>query len=312
VVALALGLGLPPSAGASFHLNTVSEVFPSATPSQQFVELRDPAAEPFPAPDDYWLALYDGAGNFQAKQQLPSAEYRNSTAPYLVAASAPFDRQLAFTLPTSAGQLCFFKGDPAVPGAFRVNCLGYGNISMPLGDTGPLPPAGESLQRLTCGQVGVAAPTRDATNAACPFGTGGGGAGGGGGGAGGGGAGGGGAGGGGGIDDQSPTVKLKASKRQDVDRLAVFVRSGEDGRVTVQASVAVPAGAARTLRFKTVRKSLRAGVRKKLRLRMKRSRKRAVKRALARGRRLRAKIKITVKDGAGNRTVKRVRVRLKD
>jgi hypothetical protein len=298
--AFALALALPASAAASFHLNTVNEVFPSSTVSQQYVEMKDPIPEPFP--DDigpYYLALYDGAGGFVAKQTLnPDDGFRNSTAPFLVAASAPRDAALTFSLPASGGQLCFYRGDPQAAGQ-RVNCLGYGSISMPLGDTGPLPPAGQSLQRLTCGQVGVAAPTRDAANAACPSGAGGGGTGGGG-------------GGGGSVDDQKPTVKLKASKRQDVDKLAVFVRSNEDGRVTGQASVAVPAGAARTLRFKTVRKSLRAGVRKKLRLRMKRSRKRAVKRALARGRRLRAKIKITVKDTAGNRTVKRVRVRLRD
>ena len=53
-------------------------------------------------------------------------------------------------------------------------------------------------------------------------------------------------------------------------------------------------------------------MRKKLRLRLKRSRKRTVKRALERGRLLRAKLKITVKDAAGNKTVKRARVRLRD
>jgi hypothetical protein len=287
---LALALAAP--AGATYHLNRINEVFPSANATQQFVELKDPVGEPFPPPDDYWLALYNGAGVFQHKQKLPSAEYRNSTAPYLVGASPPFDEQLAFALPTSSGQLCFYKGDPQGVGAQRVNCLGYGSISMPLGDTGPLPPAGQSLQRLACGDIGAATPTRDAENAACPSG--------------------GGGGGGGGGDATDPVVRLKARKRQDVDRLAVVVRSNENATVTVRASVSVPAGAARTLRFKTVKKSLTAGVRKKLRLRLKRSRKRAVKRALARGRRLRAKVKITVKDKAGNATVKRLRIRLKD
>ena len=90
------------------------------------------------------------------------------------------------------------------------------------------------------------------------------------------------------------------------------MKSGEAATVTVRASVSVPAGAARTLRFKTVKRSLRAGVRKKIRLKLKRSAKRAAKRAIARGRHLKAKIKITVKDKAGNTTVKRLKVRLKN
>src|SRR4051812_19904175 len=292
LVASALALGLPSSAAATYHLNTVNEVFPSATTSQQFVELKDPQPEPFPdAIGPYYLALYNGAGGFIAKQTLnPDDGFRNSTAPFLVGASPPRDAPLSFVLPAGSAQLCFYRGDPQGAGQ-RVNCLGYGSISMPLGDTGSLPPAGQSLQRLACGDIGAAAPTRDAENAACPSGAGGGG--------------------GGGADHIDPAVKLKASKRQDVDKLAVVVRSNEAAKVTVQASVSVPAGAARTLRFKTVKKSLRAGIRKKLRLRLKRSRERAVKRALAKGRRMRAKIKITVKDKAGNTTVKRARVRLR-
>src|SRR3954470_11848469 len=131
LVASVLALGLPASAAASFHLNTVNEVFPSATASQQFVELKDPAGEPFPG-DNYWLALFDGAGNFQSEEKIPAAGLRNTTAPYLIAASAPADQHLSFPLPASSGQLCFYNGDPAFPGSIRVNCLGYGNISMPL------------------------------------------------------------------------------------------------------------------------------------------------------------------------------------
>src|SRR3954454_18887637 len=197
LVASALALGLPASAAASYHLNTVNEVFPSATASQQFVELKDPQPEPFPdAIGPYYLALYNGAGGFLAKQTLnPDDGFRDSTAPFLVGASAPRDAPLSFVLPGGSGQLCFYRGDPQAAGQ-RVDCLGYGSISMPLGDTGPLPPAGKSLQRLACGDVGVAAPTRDTENAACPSG------------------GGGGGGGGGGSGDQTdPRVKLKASKR---------------------------------------------------------------------------------------------------
>src|SRR3954453_20194123 len=203
LVASALALALPASAAASFHLNTVNEVLPPGTASQQFVELKDPAGEPFPdAFGPYYLALFNGAGGFVAKQTLnPDDGFRNSTAPFLVAAAAPRDAALGFTLPAGSGQLCFYRGDPQAAGQ-RVNCLGYGSISMPLGDTGPLPPAGKSLQRLACGDVGVAAPTRDTENAACPSG------------------GGGGGGGGGSSGDQTdPGGELKASRRR---ALAMF------------------------------------------------------------------------------------------
>src|SRR3954468_4157607 len=100
VLGLALGLTLAAASPAwgTYHLNLVNEVFPSATTSQQFVELKDPVGEPFPPPDDYWLALYDGAGVLKQKQKLPSGEYRNSTRPYLVGATTPYDEHLAFAL----------------------------------------------------------------------------------------------------------------------------------------------------------------------------------------------------------------------
>jgi hypothetical protein len=277
-------------AQASYHLLRVNELFPSATGSQQFVELKDSEAEPFPPIAPYYLALHNGAGGFIAKQRLnPDDGFRMSTAPFLLGASMPYDAKLSFMLPARTGQVCYYLGDPQAGGA-RINCLGYGSVTMPLGQTGPTPPAGQSLQRLGCGGVGAAAPTRDAENAACPSY---------------------GGGGGGGSDTKVPGVRLKAGKRQDVDKLAVVVRSSEDATATVRASVSVPAGAARTLRFKTVTKALRAGARKKIALRLNRSSKRAVKRALARGRRLRANIKITVRDKAGNTTVKRLKIRLK-
>lgn len=280
-------------AHASYHLLRVNEVFPPVTASQQFVELKDSVPEPFPPLAPYYLALYNGAGGFIAKQTLnPDDGFRMSTAPFLLGASMPYDAKLNFTLPAGTGQVCYYLGDPQAGGG-RINCLGYGNVTMPLGDTGPTPPAGQSLQRLACGVIGTAAPTRDAENASCPSY-------------------GGGGGGGGSSDTRAPSVRIKAGKRQDVDKLAIVVRSSENATATLRASVAVPAGAARTLRFKTVKTSLRAGARKKVRLRLKRSSKRAVKRALAHGRRLRATVKITVADRAGNTTVKRLKIRLKD
>src|SRR4051794_5182365 len=123
-VALALALAAPASAAASYHLNTVNEVFPAATASQQFVEMKDPVGEPFPdAIGPYYLALYNGAGGFIAKQTLnPDDGFRNSTAPFLLGASAPRDAPLEWPLPAGSGQLCFYRGDPQAAGQ-RVNCL---------------------------------------------------------------------------------------------------------------------------------------------------------------------------------------------
>jgi hypothetical protein len=288
---VALG-ALAPAAWAPDHLMLVNEVFPSSTGSQQFVELKDPSAEPYPFPP-YILALHGPDGSLIRQQTLTGDGYKNTTAPYLIANSTPRDQELTVDpLPADGGQLCFYRGGAVTP-SNRINCLGYGNVTMPLGDTGPLPPAGQSLQRLDCGTIGPAVPTRDAENAACSSG----------------GGGGGGGGGGSGSDDRPPAVRLRVRKRQDVDKVAIVVRSDEPGKVTVRASVRV---GRRTVRFKTVKRALSAGVRKKLRLRLARKAKRRVKRSLARGRSLRAKVKITVADAAGNATVKRARIRLRD
>jgi hypothetical protein len=290
-----VGVFTPPASAAD-HLMQVSEVYPAPTLSQQFVELRDPVSEPFPF-GPYILALHDGNGALIAQQMVNANGFRNSTAPWLIARSTPRDEALTVDpLPASGAQLCFYRSGTVSPGT-RINCLGYGNINTPLGGTGPAPSAGQSVQRLDCGNIGVAGPTRDADNAACSSG--------------GGGGGGGGGGAGGGSDATDPTVRLRARRRQDVDRLAIVVRSNERSTVTVRASVSVP-GAARTLRFRTVKRSLAPNRRRRIRLRLSRSRKRAVKRALRRGRRLRARIRITVRDRAGNSTVRRLRIRLTD
>jgi hypothetical protein len=129
------------------------------------------------------------------------------------------------------------------------------------------------------------------------------------------GAGGGGGGTGGGAPGArrtGPHEKLTYKRTQDVDRLMLFVRSDETARLTVSASVSVPAGASRTLRFKAVKKTLKAGKRTKIRLRLSAKRKRAVKRALHRGRQLKANVKLTATDAAGKRQVKRAKIRLTD
>jgi hypothetical protein len=117
---------------------------------------------------------------------------------------------------------------------------------------------------------------------------------------------------GGGAPGGGPNEKLSYKRTQDIDNLFVYVRSDKDASLKTSASVAVPAGAARTLAFKTVRKALKAGKRTKIRFRLAAKRKAAVKRALRRGRRLKARIKLTATDAAGKRQVRRATIRLKN
>jgi hypothetical protein len=274
------------------HRMLANEIFPSATTAQQFVELKDTAQEPFPA-SSYTITVHDGAGNTLGSQGFsPPYGFANSTQPYTVARSGTRDGALTVTLPAGTGQVCFNRGS-GYPGFSPgpINCLAYGNVTSPVAgaDVGPSPPAGRSVQRgLTTGSVCTGTPTRDAENACGP---------------------GGGGGGGGAGDTADPRQRIRVRRRQDVDRVTLFVRSNEDVTLTVRASVALP-GASRTLRFRTVRRRLRANVRRRIRLRLTRRRARAVKRALRRGRRLRARVRLTAKDAAGNTSVKRVRIRL--
>jgi hypothetical protein len=291
VLTAALFGAIAAPAYAPDHRMLANEIFPSATTSQQFVELKDTAQEPFPAAS-YTLSVHDGAGTMLGSQTFsPPYGFQNSTQPYTVARSGSRDGALTVTLPPGTGQVCFNRGS-GYPGfsAGPINCLGYGIVTNPVAgaDVGPSPPAGRSVQRgQTTGSVCTGTPTRDAENAC----------------------GAGGGGGGGGSDTTDPRQRVRVKRRQDVDRVRLFVRSNEDATLTVRAGVSVP-GASRILRFRTVRRKLKANVRRRIRLRLRRSRKRAVKRALRRGRRLRARVRLTAKDASGNSSVKRVRIRL--
>lgn len=280
----------PASAWAPHHLMLVNEVYPAATPGQQFVELKDPAGEPFPNPT-YTLAVHDGAGMLRGSQTFTTFTgnpFAGTTDTYLVGQSPPADATLMLPLPLAAGQVCFYHDGPT--DANRINCLGYGNVTNPLPtDSGATAvvaslPAGTSAQRLASGSVCAGTPTRDAENAC---------------------------GGVGGGDTTDPVVAVSRKKKQDVDKVVLSVTTNEATTVKISASVSIP-GAAKTLRFKTVTRSLTAGVKRKIRLRLKRSRKKAVKKAIAGGARPRARVKMTATDAAGNATVKRTKIRLKN
>jgi hypothetical protein len=149
--------------------------------------------------------------------------------------------------------------------------------------------------------------------------TGGGGGDGGGGGGGTGGGGGSGAGGGGGggnaqYDLAGPNASLFG---RTVQRAGRFITVGvicrnEPCNVTGQGSVNVPGTrTARRFRLRPARASIRAGGRRTLRLRVPTRALRAIRRALRKRRRVAARVTVTARDAAGNRTVRRRTIRLR-
>jgi hypothetical protein len=178
-----LCMGATP-AFATFHLNMVNEVMLDSSAgdaSVQFVELLDHGGteEAFPpvfAP--FKLTVYDAAGNKLGEQTLDPTGLRAAAAAdkeYLVstpAADAAFgvtaDEKLTVTLPQGAGQACF-EGNPG-----PVSCMTWGTITKPVAMSssgtgavhGPVPPNGQSDQRLTDNSVVAAPPTPKARNKA--------------------------------------------------------------------------------------------------------------------------------------------------
>jgi hypothetical protein len=270
------------SAAAQDSLMKVNEVFPAPAVSEQFVELKDDvASDSFPA-SSYSLRLFDEAGAPAGSQTFlaPPHPFRLSSAPFLIAASAPADAVLGFPLPAAGGQVCFVRGS----GTDFIHCLGYGDVSAPVQPgmaIAPAPPPGQSVQR-RCGPLGTALPTRDAENAVC-----------------------------GGGDRSPPSQRLGGKVRQDVDRLGLTVALDEAGTITVSGRVAIR-GSARTARFKTVRRRLGPDARISVRLRLFRSGRAALKAALRSGRVVRAAVRVRARDRAGNSSTERMSIRVRD
>jgi plastocyanin len=110
-------------------------------------------------------------------------------------------------------------------------------------------------------------------------------------------------------DTAKPVASLSTPSKQDVDKLYVKASMNEAGALTAEGSVSVPSGAAKVYRFKTATRAVAANTVAKLRLKLSKNSLRAVKRAL-RHRKLRAKVTVTAKDGAGNRTFEKRTIRL--
>ena len=116
------------------------------------------------------------------------------------------------------------------------------------------------------------------------------------------------------IDDSSaPNQKLSGKKKQDIDKLALRVRSDEDAMLVGKGSVTVPGAAKKkTLRFKRVKRAVTAGKTVKLRFKLPKKAERVVKNAIARGPAPKAKLKVTATDGSGNKSVAKRTVTLTD
>ena len=84
----------------------------------------------------------------------------------------------------------------------------------------------------------------------------------------------------------------------------------EAGTLTASAKVSVP-GASRVYSFKRVSRAVGSNVMTKFRLKLTKKRLKAVKRALRRGKKLKAKVTVTARDKAGNRSAQKATIRLK-
>jgi hypothetical protein len=92
--------------------------------------------------------------------------------------------------------------------------------------------------------------------------------------------------------------------------LLASIKSNIDGSLTATATVSVPNGA-KVVRFKTAKKKLRAGKKTTVKLKLSKGGLSAISNALAGGKKLKAKLTLTVKDTGGGKSTKKVTVRLK-
>jgi peptidoglycan/xylan/chitin deacetylase (PgdA/CDA1 family) len=112
------------------------------------------------------------------------------------------------------------------------------------------------------------------------------------------------------ADKVTAFASLSVKSRQDVDKLFVTASMAEAGTLSAAGSVNVP-GASKVHRFKKVSAKAVPGTVVKLRLRLSKKSLKAVKRALRHHRKLKAKIRITARDAAGNSKSAKRSVRLK-
>lgn len=103
---------------------------------------------------------------------------------------------------------------------------------------------------------------------------------------------------------------LFADRRQDINKLFVYVTIHEHGKILLEGGIRMPGRASRTYSFRPVKRTLAPHILRKMRLKLSARSLRAVKRAL-RNRKLNARIKLTAVGDSGKREVARRTIRLK-
>jgi hypothetical protein len=113
-------------------------------------------------------------------------------------------------------------------------------------------------------------------------------------------------------DTRAAVLRLRIPRQRVLRRRALLIlfRPDEDVRATFRASLSIP-GASRSFRLRAVTKNFKANRRVTVRIRVSRNVLRKLRRALRRHRRVIATVRVTAVDGAGNRSSKRKRFRVR-
>jgi CSLREA domain-containing protein len=113
-------------------------------------------------------------------------------------------------------------------------------------------------------------------------------------------------------DTRAPVATLSASSKQRLagGSLVLKLKADEPSTATVSATINVP-GASKTYKLKSVKKDLVAGKTLTVKLKISKSLREKVRKALARRRTVKATLKVSVADAAGNTTSKRKTVKAK-
>jgi subtilisin family serine protease len=113
------------------------------------------------------------------------------------------------------------------------------------------------------------------------------------------------------VDRRLELLALRIARRQDVDALRVVVRLAEAGTVTARAQIRLPAGVSRVILSHRATAQAAPNQTRRLHLRLRRAALKRIKGALRRGRRVRARVTVTISDAAGNARTRTRRVRLR-
>jgi hypothetical protein len=113
-------------------------------------------------------------------------------------------------------------------------------------------------------------------------------------------------------DTTKPRIRLTIGGQRVVRRKAIIVkfRSNERVRATFSTRISVP-GASRSFRIRRVRRTVGPNRTTKIKIKVPRKVRRAIRQALRQHRRVRAKVSVTAADGAGNKSKKSKKFRIR-